>query len=175
MLTRTLPFYRFKQSEAGATAVEFALVGPIFLLLIFAIFEVSLMFFASVNLDGAAIEAARRIRTGQSQGTADPLVDFKTSLCSQLDTMINCNALFYDARIMNNYTSISLATEYDPVTGEPITYGFSAGTRGDIVVVRLMYSWTINTPMIGAFFENTSGSNKRLLASTVVFQNEPYE
>jgi len=55
MLSRTLPLYRFKQSDAGATAVEFALVGPIFLLLMFAIFEVSLMFFAAVNLDGAAI------------------------------------------------------------------------------------------------------------------------
>jgi Flp pilus assembly protein TadG len=174
-VSNTLPFYRFKHADEGATAVEFALVAPIFLLIIFAIFEVSLMFFASVNLDGAAIEAARRIRTGQSQHSADPLVDFKSSLCSQLDTMINCNALFYDARVMNTYSSISLATEYDPVTGEPITYGFSAGTSGDIVVVRLMYTWTINTPMVGAFFENTPGTSKRLLASTVVFQNEPYE
>ena len=58
---------------------------------------------------------------------------------------------------------------------EPITYGFSTGGSGDIVVIRIMYSWTINTPTIAMFFETNPGTNQRLLSSTVVFQNEPYE
>jgi len=175
MLSQVLPLRSFKRSEKGATAVEFALISPALVFICMAIFEVSLMFFAAVNIDGAAIDAARRIRTGQTQATADPEADFANTLCDSLDIMIDCGTLHYDARTMSTYGSITLDTEYDPITGEPITYGFTTGGSGDIVVVRVMYSWTINTPLIGRFFETSSGSNKRLLASTVVFQSEPYE
>lgn len=168
-------FKRFKKSTRGATAVEFALVAPVLVFVLMAIVEVSMMTFAAISLDGSAIDVARRIRTGQAQASGDAMADFSNSLCSQLDSMLTCGSLFYDARIMTNYSSISLATEYDPDTDEPIVYGFSAGTSGDIVVVRVMYWWTINTPMISIFFETAPGTNKRLLASTVVFQNEPYE
>lgn len=166
---------RFKQSQDGVTAVEFALVAPMLIFIFMAIIEVSLMFFVSVNLDGAAIDAARRIRTGQTQVSADPEVDFTTALCARLDTMVDCNAVYYDARTVSSYASISLSIDYDPDTGEPITYGFNAGGSGDIIVVRVMYSWNISTPTIAVFFETTPGTNNRLLSSTVVFKNEPYE
>jgi len=172
---RFLTFDRFKRSDDGATALEFALISPLLVFMFMAIIEVSLMFFASVNMDSAAMEAARRIRTGQTQGTADPEADFVSTLCNKLDSLITCGALQYDARMVSSYSSIALGITYDPITGEPITYGFSTGGSGDIVVIRIMYSWTINTPTIAMFFETNPGTNQRLLSSTVVFQNEPYE
>lgn len=168
------PLIAFKRSETGATAVEFALVSPVLLMIFMAIIELSVMFFATVNLDGAAIEAARRIRTGQTQTTGNPETDFKAALCTNLSSLIDCGAVHYDSRVMTNYSGITLGVEYDPDTGEPITYGFSAGGAKDIVVVRVMYAWSFITPWIGAFFEHGAGSNARLLMSTVVFQNEPY-
>lgn len=168
-------FNTFKTSEAGVTAIEFALLAPLLFYIFMAIFELSLLFFASVNIDGAAIDAARRIRTGQTQNTADPLTDFTATLCAKLTTMIDCASVDYDVRTVSNFSAINLSVEYDPVTGEPVTYGFNAGGAEDIVVVRVMYNWVINTPAIGALFETFDGTNTRLLMSTVVFQNEPYE
>lgn len=168
-------FQRFQRSNNGIVAIEFALVAPVLIFVLMAIVEVSMMTFAAINLDGAAIDVARRIRTGQAQASGDAMGDFSTAMCSHLGSTLNCGALLYDARIMTNYGSITLNTEYDPATGEPIVYGFSAGTSGDIIVVRVMYWWTINTPMISIFFETAPGTNKRLLTTTVVFQNEPYE
>lgn len=173
------PLLRFKRSDDGATAVEFAIIAPVFMLITMAIIEVSLIFFATVNLDGAATEAARRIRTGQSQQTADPVTDFETTLCTQLDTMFDCAKLQKDVRTMGSFSAIQTAVnagvQYDPITGDPITYGFSPGASGNIVIVRVMYMWSINTPLMGTIFETTPGTNKILLASTAVFQNEPYE
>jgi len=169
-----VPFKRFQANDDGAFAVEFALIAPILMFIFMAIFEVSIMFFATVNIDGAAIEAARRIRTGQNQSAGDPATDFSTSLCGYLSTAINCNSLFHDARVVSSFGAVDLTTQIDPVTGEPITYGYSAGGAGDIVVVRVMYTWNFVTPLIGAYMGD-SGTNSRLLASTVVFQNEPYE
>lgn len=174
-MPRSSAFFRFKRSDDGATAIEFALVSPLLFFIFMAIVEVSLMFFASVNLDGAAIEAARQIRTGQAQQGGTPEAVFSSTLCDKLDTMIDCGALHYDSRTVSNYASINLGIEYDPDTGEPITYGFSTGVGGSIVVVRVMHAWAINTPAIATFFETTPGSGNRLLSSTVVFQNEPYE
>jgi len=169
------PLRTFKPAEDGATAVEFALVAPLLIFIFMAIIEVSLMFFASVNLEGAAIDAARRIRTGQTQVSGDPETDFTTALCDKLDSMIDCDLVYYDSRTMADYASISLTIEYDPDTGEPITYGFDPGSSGDIIVVRAIYAWTISTPAISVFFETAPGTNKRMLSSTVVFKNEPYE
>lgn len=173
------PLLRFKRSTSGATAVEFALIAPVFMLIIMAIVEVSLIFFATVNLDGAATDAARRIRTGQSQQSGDSVTDFSTALCAKLDTMFDCDKLQTDVRTMASFTAIQTAVdvgiEYDPITGEVITYGFAPGASGDIVIVRVMYLWPINTPLMGAFFETLPGTSKILLASTAVFQNEPYE
>lgn len=174
-MSHTFLFRRFIGAQKGGTAVEFALISPLLFFFFMAIIEVSLMFFAAVNLDGAAIDAARRIRTGQAQQSGNPEADFASALCAHVDSLINCGAVYYDSRTVSSYTSISLAVEYDPITKEPITYGFATGGSRDIVVVRVMYSWTINTPMIATFFETTPGTNKRMLSSTVVFQNEPYE
>jgi len=160
--------------DCGATAVEFALIAPILIFLFMAILEVSVMFFATTNIDGAAIEAARLIRTGQNQSSADPASNFSTSLCDNLSSIISCGSLFHDVRTVTTFSSVSLDTEIDPDTGEPVVYGFSSGGAGDIVVVRVMYYWDFVTPFIGTSLSD-AGSNRRLLTSTVVFQNEPYD
>ena len=166
---------RFKSSQSGATAVEFAMLAPVLLYVFMGILEISLMFFAAVNIDGAAIEAARRIRTGQAQTTGDAATDFNTAFCAGLSGAVSCGSVFYDVRSVSTFSSVNLDTETDPDTGDPITYGFTAGGASDITVVRAMYYWDFTTPLIGTFFESSAGSNKRLLISTVVFQNEPYE
>jgi len=163
----------FCADSDGAAAVEFALISPVLIFIFMAILEVSVMFFAAANIDGAAIDAARRIRTGQNQSSADPASDFSSALCGSISSAINCGSLFHDVRTVSSFASVNLDTEIDPVTGEPVTYGFSSGAASDIVVVRVMYYWDFVTPFIGAFLSD-AGSNRRMLASTVVFQNEPY-
>lgn len=172
-MTHTRSLRKFTKADGGAMAVEFALISPVLLMIFMAIIELSMLFFATVNLDGAAIEAARRIRTGQTQTTGNPEADFKTALCANLN-MIDCSAVYYDSRVVTGYSGVTLGIEYDPDTGEPITYGFSSGGAKDIVVVRVMHVWTFVTPMIGTFFEQGAGTNTRMIASSVVFQNEPY-
>ena len=51
----------------GAAAVEFALVAPPFLALLFAILELALVFFASQALETVTQDSSRLIMTGQAQ------------------------------------------------------------------------------------------------------------
>lgn len=50
---------RFRRAQSGVAAVEFALVGPIFLLLLLGIMDYSWQMYAKQVLQGAVAEAAR--------------------------------------------------------------------------------------------------------------------
>ena len=75
----------FASADGGATAVEFAMISIPFLALLFAIFELGAIFLASSAIDAAVEQAARQIRTGQLQGTANNnAAGFKTLVCNSI-------------------------------------------------------------------------------------------
>jgi Flp pilus assembly protein TadG len=57
-------------SERGAAAVEFALVLPILIMLLFGIIEFGRGYHAKVELTGAVREGARELALGKSSGEA---------------------------------------------------------------------------------------------------------
>ena len=69
------------RDNRGAFAVEFAAVAPFFFLLLLGILELAIMVFVQAVLDGSARDAARLIRTGQVQTSANPQTTFQTLLC----------------------------------------------------------------------------------------------
>ena len=58
----------FARNASGSTAVEFALVAPVFLMMMFSIFEVGWFYFANSVVDAAITDMARLVKTGQVQG-----------------------------------------------------------------------------------------------------------
>jgi Flp pilus assembly protein TadG len=78
----------FLRNQDGITAIEFAFVGPPFLLLLAAIFELGLTLTTQSLLDGAARDAARLIRTGQAQSQSSPITAFQTLLCSEVSSLM---------------------------------------------------------------------------------------
>ena len=58
---------RFGGAQQGTTAIEFALIAPVFIALLVAIFETTLFLFAQANLQYAAMETGRLFMTGQAQ------------------------------------------------------------------------------------------------------------
>ena len=63
---------RFGRDEGAVAAVEFALVAPVFLFLVFAILETSILYIIATVMEGEVALAARQIRTGELQQDADP-------------------------------------------------------------------------------------------------------
>ncbi|MBM3510351.1 MAG: pilus assembly protein [Alphaproteobacteria bacterium] len=157
----------------GATAIEIALILPVLLPILLAIFEVGLMFFASVLMDGAASDAARLVRTGQAQRSADALGTFRQRLCDQLFGVVNCGDVMLDVRSFRTFGAIPPTVQLDD-QGRLANVGFTPGNAGDIIIVRVGFRWNFSTPLIGLPFSD-NGTNSRLLLSTVVFRNEPYQ
>ena len=84
---------RFKKDEAGVTAVEFAIVGGPFFLLVFAIIESALLFFANQYLETVVDDVARLYRTGQvaNISTATKLED---EMCARIKGLFDCRRIF---------------------------------------------------------------------------------
>lgn len=160
---------------SGAAAVEFALVGSTFMMMLLACFEFGYMLFVQSTLDNAARDAARLIRTGQAQTSGNPTNTFQTLLCNEVGSMIGCGNIVYQAQVFNDWSSAQTAMNTPPTTnaqGQYVSSGFSAGTQSQIMVVTVTYAYPFFTPWIAGLL---GGSSKTaLMMSTVVFQNEPY-
>ncbi|HTZ36190.1 MAG TPA: TadE/TadG family type IV pilus assembly protein [Stellaceae bacterium] len=159
----------------GAAAVEFAIVGSCFVMMLLAAFEFGYMLFVQSALDNAARDAARLIRTGQAQNSSNATTTFQTLLCNEVSTIIGCSNIVYQAQVFNNWTAAQSAVNTPPqrnTNGTFVSAGFSAGTAGQIMVVTATYNYPFLTPWIASLLGG--GSDTALLMSTVVFQNEPY-
>ena len=159
------------RDDRGSALVEFAMVGPPFLLLFVGILELSVMFFTSAVIEGATKEAARQIRTGQIQESADPVATFQTELCDALFNVIDCSQVVFNVQTFASFGAVSMPIEVDG-DGEVINTGFAPGGSGAVTVVRAIYRWEFMTPLIGKAIPVALGGN--FLVSTVAFQNEPY-
>lgn len=164
---------RFGRSREGSSAVEFALVSLPFMLLLLATFETLIVFFASSNLEGATNETARLIRTGQVQANGTTEAQFTQLICDELVMAVDCPTnLRVDVRVFNNFNNVNFP---DPVQADgtfQTNFTFQPGVAGDIVLVRAFYSWPIVGP--GQIGLSNMAGDKRLLASSFAFRNEPF-
>lgn len=167
-------FARFLRSRSGVTMVEFALVGPLFLLLTFAIVDNGLVLFMQTILDNATREAARQIEIGKVQLSGDTTGSglFKTTLCNNLGGLIPCASLQW--RVQSS--AVSFASLNPAVTangaGQMTTTGFSAGTAQSFVLVQVGYTQPYFIPALARISGSTGNL---LLVSTVAQQNEHYQ
>jgi Flp pilus assembly protein TadG len=163
---------RFRRNRKGDAVVQFALVAPMFFALLFAIIESALMFFATQVLETITQDSARMILTGQAQNANYLAADFKTYVCGKIPALFTCSGLSVDVQSYNSFSAISINSQIS--SGAFVNnMQYNPGGPGDIVVVRVFYQWPQFVTGLGYNVSNLSG-NKRLLAATAAFQNEPY-
>jgi Flp pilus assembly protein TadG len=164
---------RFRRSRGGSAAVEFALVAPVFFALLFAIIETAIVFFASQVLETITQNSARMILTGQAQNGAYSQSQFHDYVCSQIPVLFTCANVYVDVESYPAFTGVTINSQIDATRNFIPAMVYSPGGPGDIVVVRLFYQWPLVVTGLGWNMSNLAG-NKRLLAATAAFRNEPY-
>jgi Flp pilus assembly protein TadG len=164
---------RIRRREDGVTAVEFALVAPVFMFLVFAILETSLMYVVATVMQGEVALTTRIIRTGQLQQEDDAIAAFRDSLCENLDNVLDCDNVIIDVRTFDDFGEIDLDDFVDE-DGNASGNQFTPGSAGEIVVVRVAYQYNIVTPYLDEFLPTDANGNLMLFAGTA-FKNEPFE
>ena len=163
---------RFGKANHGMAAVEFALLALPFFSLLFATLEATAVFFASVSLETGAAEASRLVRTGQVQLQGLTREHIRNQICDAM--FMGCDdRMQIDVRRFDSFTDVDFT---DPLTADGdlrTDLMFQPGGPGDIVLVRVFYTWDIVTPVIGNALSNMADGH-RLLISSAAFRNEPF-
>jgi Flp pilus assembly protein TadG len=160
---------RFTRDQEGAAAVEFAIIVIPFLMLIFAIFELGLVFLVSMTLENAVSNVDRKIRTGEFQASATSnKAAFLDAVCKEMAWLeSSCpSAISLDVRVLPSFTGTNGVSR---PTGETC---WDPGGAGSIVLVRAYYKWPVITPLLQGAVAGSGGD--RELSFTNVFTNEPY-
>jgi Flp pilus assembly protein TadG len=171
-IAAALVLRRFRRDRKGSAAVEFSMIAIPFFMMMFAIIETALIFFANQALETATQDTARLIMTGQAQLGSMTAATFKTNLCSRLSGLLDCaGGVDIDVKAYPSFANVNIA---NPISGgnyvNPTT--FQPGSAGDIVVVRTFYQWPTFVTGFGYNAGNLN-NNKRLLVATAAFRNEP--
>lgn len=164
---------RFAAARKGATAVEFALIAPCFIALLVAIFQVSVYLFVQQSLQNAAMQAGRLFLTGQAQGWSQSA--FKTYVCTNyLSSMFTCSSLIVSVQTYQDFASASTSPPALDSNNQPISTSlYSPGTQGQIMIVQLVYPWSVVSGPLGFSIANLS-NNAAEMMGVAAFRVEPY-
>lgn len=178
------PHKVMRKSQRGSAAIEFAIIAPVFLVMMFSICEIGWVNFAKTVVERGNNEAARLLRTGQiqtidisenpdaqRQAVYDRLCDFAIIFgnCDQkvfveVDTYASFSALAADTSEIvcaNSAQSIQDDASFDP------------GTDSAIVRIRTCVLYETLNPVVGMSLARTDGSSDRL-TSQFLFRVEPF-
>lgn len=164
---------RLFRNRSGAAAVEFSFVAVPFFMLLFAIIETSIVFFAGQTLQTAVTDSARLIMTGQANKFEPDA--FKTAVCSKIYSLFDCSKAYVDVRTFTSFSAISLPKPVNGTTGafDASMINYSKSDAGNIVVVRVFYKWPVFLSLYGFNLADLPDKT-RLMSGAAAFKNEPF-
>lgn len=167
-------FRRIVRDADGASAVEFALIGPAFIALLVGLMQTGMVFFYQQMLQTSTTKAARLIMTGQAQTQGLTAQQFVNDVCADAGSLFNCANLSANVQTFKSFSSMSMA---NPVTSGTFTSSgltYTPGIAGDIVLVQVFYQMPVSAGPLGFNLATTKNGNA-VLVGTSVFRNEPYQ
>jgi len=189
-LKTKLSMRRFLRRSDGSSALEFALVAPVFIMMMIGILEISVMAFASSLLEGGLREAARFGITGlpPGGGTREQAivniinqhgVGFVTVTTADVSNKVYPN--FSDIGQPEPYDDldssgdISTGDTYEDVncsgTWESDMASVGAGQGSDVVIFQVDYQHPMLTGLLSPFM---GSGGKVPLSASVAVRNEPF-
>lgn len=162
---------RWSRDRSGTTALEFAIIGPVFITLLLMVFEFAVQLAVDLALNFGTASAARYAITGAVSGTNGSLGSNATNDAAIRTVIVSSTGgLLASSRVMVTATSYADPASYAAGAGQ---VSGSNGASGNIVV----YSVSYDQPFLflSALRGGVSGSSYSIThQATVIVQNEPY-
>jgi Flp pilus assembly protein TadG len=131
---------KHRRSGAGQALVEFALVAPLFFLLIFGVIQFGILFGGQIGLGNAAREVARYASTVPANASS-------ATVAAQATAVMKRSIPGY------NGTGVTTVTYcYYPNPTTPVTYSQK-------VIVSITYAHTLFIPLVGVLIDGIDGTS----------------
>jgi len=165
-----------RSARSGATAVEFALIAPIFIAVLIAILEVAFFLIVQQTLQTAATTAGRLIMTGQAQNSAMTQSQFAAAVCPMVTALINCNNLMINVQSYSSFIGASASAPtltYNAQGQVTNNWSYNPGVPGNVTVVQLIYQAPVVNGPLGFTLANLTNGTALMMGVTA-FRVEPY-
>jgi Flp pilus assembly protein TadG len=161
------------RDQRGVAALEFAILGPIFFVLLLALIDLSIYFATNSIVHDAMEGAARAVRVGRLQ-SGSTSSQFRTVLCQRL-FFVSCGNFTFSVKPTTNLATVSRTPGFDS-SGHLSDQTYNPGKADDLVVVTIAYVHTFIIPYVGLLFGDSglTDPHLRTIVAFVVVKNEPY-
>jgi len=170
---------RLLKNNKGVTAVEFALVGPVFLAMLLSAVELGLLLTKVALLDNAANSISRSVYTGAVTDGSVMKEDLEETVCDTIKFLdAGCaDNLAIELTTISDFTAIPDTEAVCIDSDDPImpVVSFNPGADNDIVYMRICLTTNVYVPGIGLGLNfSKTETGKLQLVSTLAFSNEPF-
>lgn len=166
------------RSEKGVTAIEFAFIAPIFLLVLGIMLETGLMAFTEFVLQSGVQRAGREVKTGIAQNASYSAADFKNKICTLAGVLIDCGKVYVYLRPETTFAALNANVPNPLDVGPKMTGGavqnYSCGGPSQAVALIATYDWDFSIPYFMEPLGNVKGGDARRLVGMMTFRNEPF-
>jgi Flp pilus assembly protein TadG len=141
------------RSEGGSTMIEFALLAPVFFMLISGMIEFVLYQYKAYALNHVVYEATRNLQTGEVQTSANMATAFQNEVCAHADQIIDCESIQFDVRTFDEISQITYPAATFDEDGNPTNFVFEPGGPNRYSVVRASIHHQFVTPFMDQLFQ----------------------
>lgn len=164
---------RLSREEGGNVMIEFALLAPVFFMLVMGLVEFVLFQYKSYALNHIVYEATRNLQTGEVQSATNMRQKFEEMCADTAGPLMNCNDIQWDVRKYDELSKI----EYPPIEyddkGLPKNFVFDPGGPNQYSVVRATIQHSFVTPFMDKLFQ--MGPDQPAIANAFcIVKNEPW-
>jgi hypothetical protein len=164
---------RLSKAEGGNVLIEFAMLAPVFFMMVMGLVEFVLFQYKTYTLNHVVYEATRNLQTGEVQSAADMRKEFDKLCKDSAGPLMNCDDIQWDVRSFETLKEV----KYPPVKfdkdGIPENFVFEPGGASEYSVVRATISHTFITPFMGELF-NMGPDQPAIVNSFCLVKNEPW-
>ncbi len=170
----------FAANAAGTAAVEFAILGSAFFMLLLGHFEVGYLLFLQHRLDDATVAASRAVQLGVAQRAQDDTAQkFRDNrLCPAMGTFLDCSRAIVDTGVLPaDSATFDSGTWANIAVGSRSGDAFCIGAASEYMFLRVSYP---QAPILGAFLPDAmftlyGGKRVTMLQSYAAWRVEPVE
>ena len=150
-------FWSLARETSGTPLISFALLGPVFLLFIFAFFEYAMFLFMSASLESAVREASRDGVTGSATEGGSRTDRILQIIEEQTLGMMDSGSATVRVQVFPSFADIGGGGGVD-----------GPGDSGDVVLYEIEYPWTVLSTLMSPFFSGLT------LTTSVAVRNEVF-
>jgi len=168
---------RLSREEGGNVMIEFAMLAPVFFMLVMGLVEFVLFQYRTHTLNHVVYEATRNLQTGEVQTSSGDVAvqkaEFYKSVCESAGVLIDCESISFDVRAYGDLKDVDYPPPDFDEDGVPTNFVFQPGGANKYSVVRASIPHHFVTPFMAELF-GMGPDMPAIVNSYCIVKNEPW-